>query len=232
MGVIRHYLTIDGKNSLDFNTWISGGGTFNSPSRDIDKVTIPGRNGELIIDNGRYANIEVNYDAFITKDFDKNISALRAYMGALRGYKVLQDTYDPEHFRLANFSSGLSVETTARNLAGKFTLTFDCKPQRYLIKGNQTIEDVTGQLLNPTLYDALPIIRAYGTGSFSINGVSVTISTANVYTDIDCERMEAYKGTINCNANINAPVFPKLAPGLNTITTNMRLDITPRWWEL
>ena len=182
-----------------------------------------------------FCNIQVTYKCAMgcesQADFNAGISAFRNMLASRTGYKRLEDEINTSEYRMACFRGGISVPTLNKETA-TFDVVFDCKPQRYLIKGNQTLEDVTGQLLNPTLYDALPIIRAYGTGSFSINGVSVTISTANVYTDIDCERMEAYKGTINCNANINAPVFPKLAPGLNTITTNMRLDITPRWWEL
>ena len=34
-GIIEHYLTFDGKNSRDFGVWISGGGTFNAPARDL-----------------------------------------------------------------------------------------------------------------------------------------------------------------------------------------------------
>ena len=233
MGVIRHFLTIDGVSTLDFNVWISGGGTYNSPSRDIEKISIAGRNGDLIIDNGRYNNITVPYEAFITKDFDKNMASFRAFIGSLKGYKVLKDTYDPEHYRMANFSEGLDIETSARNLAGKFTINFDCKPQKYLINGDNTISfNSNGTLLNETFYEARPLIRAYGTGSFSINGVTCQINTANVYTDIDCDRMEAYKGTTNCNGNVNIPTFPTLTHGINNIVTNMALDIAPRWWEL
>ena len=132
MSVWRHYLTIDGKSTLEFNTWISGGGTFSSPDRDVEMVSVPGRNGDLTIDNGRFNNIKVSYDAFITKDFDRNIEALRNYLGSLQGYKRLEDTYHADSYRMALFSAGIQPKTIARNLAGDFSIEFDCKPQRWL----------------------------------------------------------------------------------------------------
>ena len=236
MGVIRHYLTIDGRSTEDFNTWISGGGTFDSPERDVELVSVPGRNGDLAIDNGRFNNIEVEYDCFISKDFADNIHALRSYLGSLTGYKVLEDTYHPEVYRLALFTSGVKVKPTTRNLAGEFTLTFNCKPQRFLKRGERAITFTTnGAIKNPTLHDALPLIRAYGTGTLTIGGITITITSANGYTDIDCELQEAFKGSANCNGNITLDdgEFPKLVSGSNNVNmTVSRLDIIPRWWTI
>jgi len=236
MGVIRHYLTIDGRSTEDFNTWISGGGTFDSPERDVELVSVPGRNGDLAIDNGRFNNIEVEYDCFISKDFADNIHALRSYLGSLTGYKKLEDTYHPEVYRLALFTSGVKVKPTTRNLAGEFTLTFNCKPQRFLKRGERAITFTTnGAIKNPTLHDALPLIRAYGTGTLTIGGITITITSANGYTDIDCELQEAFKGSANCNGNITLDdgEFPKLVSGSNNVNmTVSRLDIIPRWWTI
>ena len=236
MGVIHHYLTIDGRSTEDFNTWISGGGTFDSPERDVELVSVPGRNGDLAIDNGRFNNIEVEYDCFISKDFADNIHALRSYLGSLTGYKKLEDTYHPEVYRLALFTSGVKVKPTTRNLAGEFTLTFNCKPQRFLKRGERAITFTTnGAIKNPTLHDALPLIRAYGTGTLTIGGITITITSANGYTDIDCELQEAFKGSANCNGNITLDdgEFPKLVSGSNNVNmTVSRLDIIPRWWTI
>ena len=87
---------------------------------------------------------------------------------------------------------------------------------------------------NPTMYTALPLIKAYGTGTLTISGISVTVTTASEYTDIDSEIEEAYKGSTSCNMNIilSNGEFPKFQPGINTVsfTGFSRLEITPRWW--
>lgn len=239
MGVVyQNYLTIDGRSTLDFNTWISGGGTYGSPLRDVSAVSVPGRNGDIIIDNGRFQNVSLQYESFISKDFDENMRALRAFLSSLRGYKRLEDTYHPEEYRLALFSAGLEPKTTTLNRAGSFTLTFNCKPQRFLRSGELPVTFPTtgSKILNETLYEAEPVIRAYGTGTVTIGDVSVQVTTADGYTDIDSRIQEAYKGTTNCNANIvlTNGVFPTIKPGLNDVnfTGFSSIQITPNWWTL
>ena len=63
IGAIYKELTFDGENSGDYGIYITGAGTFNAPQRDVDLVTIPGRNGSFALDHGRFENIEVTYPA-------------------------------------------------------------------------------------------------------------------------------------------------------------------------
>ena len=70
---MRNYLIYNGKNTLDFGIGISGSGTFSAPKRDLDTVSVPGRSGDLTMDNGRYNNITVTYPCYMYKDFAKNI---------------------------------------------------------------------------------------------------------------------------------------------------------------
>ena len=61
---MRNWFIYDGKNSKDYGVYISGMQTYNAPERDVTSLEIPGRNGELTIDNGRYKNINITYPAF------------------------------------------------------------------------------------------------------------------------------------------------------------------------
>ena len=236
---MRNYFTFDGKKSSDYGVYISGSHVYDAPERDETKIEIPGRNGELTIDNGRYKNQPLKDPAFIIEDFDPNIEGLRNYLMSKRGYFRLEDTYHPQEYRLAKWSGGLEVEPDASNhLAGSFELNFSCYPQRFLKSGELPIE-ITGasSIYNPYVNTALPLIRAYGTGSFSIGGVTVQITAANSYTDIDCDLQEAYKDTLATNKNSNVRItgeFPSLKPGNNAITLSgiTRLIITPRWWVI
>ncbi len=237
MEIMRQYFTYNGKSSKDFEVWISGSGVYNSPGRDIDTIAVPGRNGDLTIDNGRFFNIDIVYPAFIFESFLSNFSAFKAYMASIRGYKRLEDTYHPDHYRLARFKSELQPEMNVHNKIGSFDLVFDCDPRRFLKTGEVPFMLTSaGTIKNPTQFDSLPLIRAYGTGTLTIGDCSVVISTANVYTDIDCEAQEAYKGSTNCNNNIilGNGEFPKLSPGNNSIsfTGLTQVDITPRWWTV
>lgn len=236
---MRQWFIFNGKSSKDFGVYISGLNTFGAPERDVDIISISGRNGDLTIDNGRYKNIDVSYPAFIFDRFDNNIEGLRNFLLSQSGYKRLEDTYHPNEYRLARYKSGLTPKVIDELYAGEFDLTFDCYPQRYLKSGDQTITmTADGSLFNEYAQIAKPIIRAYGTGSFTVGDATVTINSADDYTDIDCELQEAYKDdlTTNCNANITLDdgVFPSLISGENAITLDgiTQLDIKPKWWIL
>lgn len=131
-------LIFNGQDLADFGVHISGEGTFNAPTRAIEEQIVPGRNGTLIIDGGRWENIMVTYPAYITDDFDDNMTALRSFLASVRGYARLADTYHPNEFRLACFSDEITVRTSGRyNAQGQFDLSFNCKPQRFLTSGEE-----------------------------------------------------------------------------------------------
>ena len=98
-------------------------------------ITIPGRNGSFALDNGRFQNIEVSYPAGIyadtEADFRQAISDFRNFLCSRVGYVRLTDEYNPDEYRMAVYKSGLEVDP-AMLKAGEFTITFDCKPQRWL----------------------------------------------------------------------------------------------------
>lgn len=171
-----HSFTFDGVNSRDYcELFVSGGGAFNAPERDIESVSVPGRNGDLTLDNGRYKNIKVEYNAWIAKDFPENAAKARAWLCAGMGqYKRLEDDYNPLEFRMARFIDGLNVDgfsSFGDYLAGTMTITFDCMPQRFLKSGENviTFSDAGGggqyhAVINPTNEDAYPLIEIYNGG--------------------------------------------------------------------
>ena len=89
---------------------------------------------------------------------------------------------------------------------------------------------------NPTLFDAKPLLRVYGTGTVGIGDYSFTISAADGYTDIDCDMMDCFKGAVNKNAYVSFTnyKFPVLVPGENVVTMDgvTEIEITPRWYSV
>lgn len=232
-----NYFTFNEKSSLDFNTFISGENTWNTPSKDIEVMAIPGRNGTLSISNNRYKNVNIAYKAFIADHFEQNFGALKAYLMTQEGYGILEDSYHPDHYRRARYVGEISPEMTQLNRHGEFELTFDCDPRRFLKSASKLKEWANNtSYLNNTLFRALPLIRAYGTGSLTVGNISVTITSANVYTDLDSELQEAYKGATNCNANITLTdgKFPVIEPGNNLIsyTGLSKIEIRPNLWTI
>lgn len=180
IGSIYKELTFDGENSGDYGIYITGAGTFNAPQRDVELVTIPGRNGSFALDHGRFENIEVTYPAGLygsdEADFADKIAEARAWLCSKSGYVRLQDEYNPNEYRLAVYKSGLEV-SPALLKAGEFDLVFECMPQRFLTSGEtaETIASSGDTLTNPTLFNARPLLMVTGYGTIGLNGDEVEI---------------------------------------------------------
>lgn len=234
---MRNYFTFAGRQSVDFGVYISGSGVFDAPERAYEPITIPGRNGAILGKERRLENIELTYPAFIYANFRKQAAALKSFLLSRDGYQRLEDTYYPEEFRLAYYTGGLEADMLENLRAGNFDVTFNCKPQRYLKTGTMTTQyTAAGTIFNPTEFAAAPLIRAYGSGTVTIGDTTITISTTDAYTDIDCELMEAYFGTESRNSAIQLSTndFPLLESGMTSIGMSgvTRVGITPRWWRV
>ncbi|MBR2765543.1 MAG: hypothetical protein IKE03_06140 [Blautia sp.] len=235
---MRPQLYFDETALSTFGIYISGEGTYNAPERSVREEVIPGRNGTLVIDNGRFENIVVSYPAFILDDFAANIKAARNYLSSRRGYVRIRDTYHPGEYRLGVYAAGLEIDTSGHgNIHGKFNLIFNCKPQRFLTAGDTPVTISSGaSITNPTLFPSRPLIRVTGTGALSLGGVEMTITGTQEYTDIDCDLMDCYAGSVNLNryVSIDGDEFPELAPGENVLVYDgpTAVQITPRWWTV
>lgn len=233
---MRQFLTYAGRSTKEFGIFISGEGTFSSPERNTSSQEVPGRNGALLFDMGNYKNMPVKYPAFIIKGLPTRIRDFLNFAGAQIGYQRLEDTYHPYEFRMAKFKTNPSIDTAGyMNRSGKFTLEFDCKPQRFLKSGEEiTTLEADGVILNRTLQNAKPLLRVYGTaGSIEVGAETIEISAIDDYVDIDCEIMDAYKGAVNCNGNVSFTDDIVLSPGDNNISLVggiTKVEITPRWF--
>ena len=54
-----NYFVYNGVSSLDMGLRIESKNVFSAPEYDVTFQSIPGRNGDLILPNGRYPNIQV-----------------------------------------------------------------------------------------------------------------------------------------------------------------------------
>jgi phage-related protein len=139
MGMIFKGLTFGGINSLDYGIFITGEAVYNAPERSVTSIEIEGRNGDLLIDNGRFLNIEIKYPAGCfaetQEDFKQKIESFRNAIISQISYQRLTDDYNPDEYRFAVYKSGLDVSVAVLHQGGEFDLTFDCKPQRFLTSG-------------------------------------------------------------------------------------------------
>ena len=201
---MRHTITYNGKDLREFGGYVSGEGAWEKPSPDITRTSIPGRNGDLTIFNKRYNNVDITYTIGITKDFDQNFSDLVSFLFCDPGYHKLTDSKHPGVYRMAMVETGISPEMGALLQSGVFTLKFNCQPQVFLDEGDVPIElTASGSITNPTMFEAKPLIRVYGTGNLTIGSDVISIVENELYIDIDCDLQDAYRGTQNLNGSIS-----------------------------
>lgn len=230
---MRNYFIFDGQSSLDYGVYISGDRTFSAPERDISAVSVPGRSGDLLFDNGRYRNMDITYKCGIVRNFDTNLTGFRNMLLSRKTYARLEDTYHPDVFWLAYVADAIAPAMLRNLRAGEFDITFNRKPQQFLKSGENPV--VIGSIFNPTLFEAMPLMRVYGTGTMTINGTVMTVTGSQAYMDIDFETQNAYSGSTNLNGRLTVTgyAFPKLMPGQNTIVlSGLSGTMIPRWYTL
>lgn len=241
MSIKLPFLYFKGINSLDLNLYIKSKGSYNAPARDVTYTSVPGRNGDLITDNGRYLNVNIPYEfTLIKKDirmFEELISSVKAWLLSETGYFPLWDSYDPRYFRYASYNGGIEPLEELRGI-GEFTATFNCKPLRYSFDGQKTITISSAEtIINPEAFKAKPYIKIYGNGNIYlfINNNAFGFKNVSEYIEIDSEILNAYKGSELQNLKMTSVDFPTFFPGKNNISfvgDVSKIEIIPRWCSL
>lgn len=217
------------------------------PEREIDFVHVPGRDGDIAQDLGSYKNVTRTYNIAILADdehpFQYIAAKISKWLHSGIGYCRLEDSYEPEVYRMAAYVEGSNVTSLLRQ-AGRATINFNCKPQRYLKSGESSMFAYGNYTLeNPTDQYAKPLIKintGSGEGTVTINDIVITLgSDLNGEIYIDCEEQVCYRysggSIVSCDnsVSLSADTFPSLKPGINTTSYTspvVSLEITPRWY--
>ncbi|MCQ2087077.1 MAG: phage tail family protein [Bacilli bacterium] len=236
------YLIYNGISSESLGIRIQTKNIYSAPKYDANLTTIPGRNGDLISPNGRYANVTVSYTCYVpAKSIDELCDKLTKIKNWLYKepdrYHDLTDSYDAKFKRRAVFNSKLDITDEALKI-GVFTITFSCVPFRYLLSGlAKETHDSSFTLNNEFAFSSKPYIKVIGRGSGSliINNKVWQFETLNGYTECDSELMNFYHDTTPKNDTVSGDGFPELQPGLNSISFEggiTSVEIIPRWVSL
>ena len=144
--------------------------TYQYPDRDVSVTHVPGRNGDIVVDSKSFKNVTRTYE--IAKVFrpnttyEANAAEILAWLHSANGdYAILTDDYDDSVYRKARFSGAGNV-TNLYNEALRMSVSFNCKPQRYVKEGNKTVEITltnggdgkVGVIENTYNFTSLPLI--------------------------------------------------------------------------
>jgi phage-related protein len=232
--------TFDGLTSSSLGFYINGSGVFDAPEPDLEYLSIPGKDGDLIYNRKRFNNIDIEYaPVFALSGFKTKAKNLQAWLLSHKGYFRLEDDYQPAYFRMASVKSAIEVdEINWSGDGGSMDIVFNCKPQLFLKSGETEAEfTANGTIENPTRFTAKPLIEVFGTGQVTIGSRSFTVLSHNFGSiTIDCDRQDCYSSTSNANQNVQiGDYFPELPPdttGIALGTGITKVIITPRWWTV
>lgn len=237
MGVV----IFNGISTKDYGIQVEHPPGYQTPERDYDIVHVPGRNGDIVVDKGSYQNVTREYQIAVgsyQRYFTEMANCISEWVHSASGYARLEDSYEPDYYRMAIFKDELTIENIMFH-AGRVTVSFNCKPQRFLKVGDRTYKLTNREIIrNPTRFKAQPIITLYGSGAGALNIGECTVSVLNMTSSlvIDCEMQDAYRGTTNCNRDIKViGGFPELLPGNNKIIFSggiTSVEVVPKWWTI
>lgn len=219
-----------------------------SPQRLIEKINIPGRNGDLAIDNGNFENFTLEIDCDIdarSTDIEEVATKLKAWLQKDFSYKKLfANTTD--FYYLAYCSNKLDISRIAKNF-GEVLLQFDCMPFRYVNNSEQIILDTINKksaTITNFYRESNPIFHIKGAGDISIKINTQSIELKGIVENgilsdliIDSEQLNVYRINKKNNMIVNEnnrlfSDFPILEEGENRISWEgdiKSIKIIPRW---
>lgn len=229
-----------GESSADFGVIISKAPAFDHPTRKAQTFEVPGRNGVILQQENAWADVTRVYNVWLAvdhaQDLPEKANGFAAWLNSVKGYQKLEDSFEPEVFRLAYFVGGIDISNQLMQY-GEAAVSFVCRPERFYKSGDIARALSNGdQIFNPTRFIARPLLHIEGSGDItvSINGESITATVAD-YINIDCDRLNAYRLPAENMNNKITGTFPTIAPGVNNVSitgTVTAATIKPRFYTI
>lgn len=226
-----HYFIWNDQDSRDMHVRVPNRIRITRPEERTERVTIPGRSGELTLTEGQ--NIYNGYIVTIDISID-GAEHVRAAENWLTGGGELVTDNQPDLKQRARAYSALQLEKHSRNV-DRWTgsVQFYCDPVKY----DRTEEDITvttsgTTVTNPGDLRSFPLIEITGSGAVTVaaGGRTLTIPNCTSGWVIDCENEWILNGSTPLDGACSG-AFPVLEPGENTVifTGATSLTITPRF---
>ena len=232
MGIV----IFNGISSQDLHIQVQTEPDYDFPEKDYEVTHVPGRNGDIVIDQGSWQNVSRKYNLAMDAvkiSYTEVASKLVQWLHSASGYARLEDSYEPDFYRMAMYKDSGSI-SNIYNKAGQIEVEFTCKPQRYFKSGEVAdIFTTSTEYRNPTDFPAKPLIKIHGSGSGTV-GIGTYTVTINDILDgmiVDSEQQDTYKDQTNCNSRVSIAEYPKLVSGNNSISFSggvTSIEIIPR----
>ena len=250
-----HNFKFGGKDLLGFCGRITQAPSHTVAERNCELVEIPGRSGNIYIDNKCYKNVDFDLSICFMPFLSDLTARQSAYavinwLAPLTGYQIYEDTYNPGYYTKAVLKNIGEIKRELPTLLTA-TLSFSRLPYWYRLDGQKEIilpndnSEIT--LNNPEPFDAPPtfIYKNQNTLGASItlqiNGEKTLLHPKTDYTEQRLDGLNLqYKGVKADGTEIflGPDLPPNLNPGENTVSvatisgSTEIFKIIPNWRRL
>lgn len=230
--------TFNGKKNTEFGLKVAEGKKITTSSPDVERITVAGRDGELLISNNRLNSAELSFPVNFLKE--KSLIATEVYKISewlnVAGYKDLTISYDPDFIYRAAYLETFSIEETMRQF-GKTTINFVCYPVKFYKQGRTKQTLLDGATVNGIgNVNAKPIITLRGSGdcTLTINGRRTKLRGVQNSIVLDMQANQVYSGNLPAwDKVVRSPEFqmPYLDYGRNLISWDgsFTAEMIPNW---
>ena len=229
--------TYKGKSSKDMHLRVLNDVTFTSPTRDVNVIQVPGRDGDIVMDNGRYSSVTRTIPCRLEVPEGIHVEQLKSDINNWliddgRFHEFSWEN-DPNFKYLARVEGDVSSRRMLSRL-GRTAIDFRMHPIKYLRSSltEQAVPSGTN-VQNQFNIDAKPIIRIVGGGDMTVNvgGRPLVLQgiSGGCLIDSENQTITDLAGRVTLFERMRSP-FPVLEPGNNsvTFTGNIQVFVTPR----
>ncbi|SDD06627.1 phage tail family protein [Peptococcus niger] len=134
------YFFYNGRSSREFGLRILNDMSLQIPEYDMEFIEIPGRDGDLAVDNRRYKSVERSFRCHLVlakgQRLDQAAVAIATWLSGKPGYHKLLWSGEPGYFWQAIHVQGVNIVESLRQF-GAVELTFRCQPGKYMAAGDR-----------------------------------------------------------------------------------------------
>jgi len=230
--------TYKGIRSKDMHLRVLNDVSFAAPTRDANMIQVPGRDGDLVIDNGRYnsviRSIPCRLEAPNHMNVENLISQINNWLVSDTKFHEFEWENDPDFMYQATIEGDV-ISQRVLSRYGKTAIDFRLHPIKYLRSTLTPRQITTGtSIFNQFSIEAKPLIRIIGSGNITINigGRPLVLERIGNGCIIDSETQTItdLQGRLTLFEYMCSP-FPVLEAGNNQITftrNDIQVHITPR----
>ena len=229
--------TFNGVSSTTHGLRVTSDYVINSTGNDVETVSVPGRDGDLLISKNRLKSVTLELPCTVLSN--RNLTDAGSEISNwlnVDGYKDLTLSWDPDFIYRSTFIETFELAGLMRQF-GKVKLNFLTYPVKFYKQGRTTQTLSNGATVNGIgNVNAKPIITLVGSGdcTLTINGRKTKLKAVQNTITLDMQARQVFSGNLPAwDKVVRAPQYqmPYLDAGRNLISWDgdFTVKMAPYW---